>query len=200
MDKLKNISNKSNEYLNKLNYSVKISKYFKNLVLMFKSFIVGYIKLFKIIIIHLNIFRIFIFWCQLKKNKKIIFDNLLTEQFNHSILEFIYIPFLLIIFIIQPWNYDLFQKFFEAKYCCNKLKTFRKILIRFFKDFRYIFIFFLLMITIIDTIPTILLLIRIIKIKFFPNEKNKLTYALNYKTEEFRTELVHIYNKNIKKL
>ena len=55
------------------------------------------------------------------------------------------------------------------------------------------------MITLIDTIPTILLIIRRFKKKFNPTEDNELIYSLHYKTDDFETELRQIYNKNLKK-
>ena len=139
------------------------------------------------------------FWSKFKKNKKITIDNLIAEQFNHTILEFIYDPFLLVIIILEPWNYEPMQEFFKAKDCSSKFKIFRKLIILFFNDIRLVVIFFLLMITVIDIIPTFLLIIRSIKRKYFLSEENKLIYSLNYKTEDFRVELRQIYNKNVKK-
>jgi hypothetical protein len=55
------------------------------------------------------------------------------------------------------------------------------------------------MITLIDAIPTILLIIRRLKKQYSPTENNKLIYNLNYKTDDFETELRQIYNKNVKK-
>lgn len=115
-------------------------------------------------------------------------------------MEFIYIPFLLVIIILEPWNYDLINSFFDAKDCRTKFDIFKKIIITFFKDIILAIIFILLLVTLIDTIPTIFLIIRTIKRKHFPTEENKLTYNLHYKTEDFRIELRQIYNKNVKKI
>ena len=197
--KLKNSSKNSIEYTNKRIYKTKFSKYCFNLGLITKSLLFGYILIFKMIMIHLNIFRIFIFWYNFKKNKKINFINLVSNQYRLSIIELIFVPFLLIIIILEPWNYDLLHKFLSTENCDSKCSIFGELIIRFFKDFKYIFIFILLMITLLGTIPTIILIIRSIKRKFFPKEENKLVYAVNYKTEDFRTELLQIYNKSIKK-
>lgn len=68
------------------------------------------------------------------------------------------------------------------------------------KDFVLSIIFTLLLVTLIDIIPTILLVIRTIKRKIFPTKENKLAYSLYYKTDDFRIELLQIYNKNVKKI
>ena len=114
-------------------------------------------------------------------------------------MEFIYVPFILLIIILEPWNYELMSELFKKNTCGSKFDTFRKLIIIFVNDIILVIIFILLMITVIDTIPTILLIIRSIKRKFYPTEENKLKYNLNYKTEDFKTELKTLYNKNVKK-
>ena len=198
--KLRNYKIKSSEYTKKVTYSISFSKYINNLSLIFKSFIKGYILIFKLIFIHISIFRTFIFWYNFKKNKNTHFDSLVNTQFKYTKKEIVYLPFLIIIMFLQPWNYEYLIEFLKAENSESKSDKFRQLVLRFFKDFRYIFIYILLMITLIDTIPTILLTIRSIKRKFFPSEKNKLIYALKYKSEDFRKELYQIYNKNIKKI
>ncbi len=101
-NKLKNINHKSEEYLNKIGNLTNFQKYCKNLVLIFISFIYGYVLAFEFIFIHLNIFRIFKLWSKFKKEENIIFADLLSEQFKYAILEFIYIPFLYVMIILEP--------------------------------------------------------------------------------------------------
>ena len=151
------------------------------------------------ILIHLNIFRIIIFWVKFKNNNNNTFDNLTSEQYNQSILELIYIPFLLFIIILEPWNYPLLLEFLEAKDCSSKYKIFKQLVLIFLNDIKICIIFILLIVTLIDTIPTILLVIRSLKKKYYSTEENKLIYSLNYKTDDFRIELSQIYNKNVKK-
>ena len=198
-NKLKNISNKSEEYLNKNGNYTNIKKYSKNLGLIFNSFIYGYILAFKFCFIHLNIFRIIKLWSKFKKEDNIIFENLISEQFNFAILEFIYTPFLYVMIILEPWNFEFLNEFLEAKDCNSKASNFCKLFIKFIHDIRLLFIFILLMITLIDAIPTILLIIRRLKKQYSPTENNKLIYNLHYKTDDFETELRQIYNKNVKK-
>ena len=114
-NKLKNIGKKSEEYLNKKGNLINNKKYYHNLKLIFNSFIYGYILAFKFILIHLNIFRIFIFWSKFIKDVNISSDNLISEQFNYAILEFIYTPFLYVIIILEPWNFELLKEFLEEK-------------------------------------------------------------------------------------
>ena len=157
-NKFNNIQNKSANYVNNnnnLKEKNELVKYKNNLLLIFEKLMIGYILIFKGIVIILNIFRIFILFLKFRKNK--IKTKEKFEKFG-----------------------DLFKQFF--------------------KDFFYIFIFLLLIISLIDAIPTLLLVFRSIKRKIFPSEENKLIYALNYKTENFRTELIQIYNKNVKKI
>ena len=101
--------------------------------------------------------------------------------------------------ILEPWNYEPLKEFLEAKYCYSKFKIFIHMVKLFFKDIRLMLIFVLLMITLIDTIPTILLIIRSIKKKLYPTKENELAYSSYYKTGDFRIELRKIYNKNTKK-
>ena len=200
----KNIHNKSIEYVNK-NYNLEkkydLNKYNENLGIICNSLCNGYALIFKLTVIFLNIFRIFILWSKVRKNKKQYYlSYIIWKQYNLAIIELIYLPFLICILILQPWNYEIIQEFLKAKNCSTKFQKFKHLFVRFFKDFFYIFIFLLLMITLIDTITTLLLVFRSIKRKLFPSEENKLTYALKYKTENFRTELIQIYNKNVKKI
>ena len=206
-NKFNNIQNKSANYVNNnnnLKEKNELVKYKNNLLLIFEKLMIGYILIFKGIVIILNIFRIFILFLKFRKNKiktkEVNINNLIDDQFKYAIMELIFIPFLLIISILQPWNYELIKEFFEAKSCGTKFEKFGDLFKQFFKDFFYIFIFLLLMISLIDAIPTLLLVFRSIKRKIFPSEENKLIYALNYKTENFRTELIQIYNKNVKKI
>ena len=198
-NKLKNINHKSEEYLNKIGNLTNFQKYCKNLVLIFISFIYGYVLAFEFIFIHLNIFRIFKLWSKFKKEENIIFADLLSEQFKYAILEFIYTPFLYVMIILEPWNFEFLNQFLEAKDCNSKASNFGKLFIKFINDIRLIFIFLLLMIALIEAIPTILLIIRRFKKQYFPTEDNKLVYNLYYKTDDFETELRQIYNKNVKK-
>ena len=199
INKLKNNNKVRKEYTRKIKFSFRISNYFENVLLMFNSLIDGYILIFELFIIHLTIFRIFFFWGKFKKSDKATFVNLVKNQFSYAILEFFYTPFLFVIIILNPWNYGLILTFFEEKDCESKFNKFKTIIITFMKDITLAIILILLLVTLIDTIPTILLIIRTIKRKIFPTEENKLTYNLNYKPEDFRTELRQIYNKNVKK-
>ena len=198
----------SNEYIlentddknNEKNHSCFCHKYFDNLILIFKSFINGYILIFEFSFIHITIFRTFFFWNKfIKRDKDTSLEKLINEQFNFTIMEFIYVPFLLLIIILEPWNYELMFEFFEGKDCETKADKFKKLIVIFVNDIFIIFIFILLLITITDTIPTILLVIRCIKKKFYPSEENKLIFNLNYKTDDFKTELKTIYNKHTRK-
>ena len=201
-NKLKNIDNKYIE--NYKNNSVKTksicSKYCNNLSNIIESLIYGYKIIFKMIFIHLNIVRIFIFWSKKIKNNYESFEKLIDEQFNLSIKEFIFTPFLFIFFIIEPWNYKYHLEFFKEKSFINKAKIFYELIKIFLQDIFIVFILILLLISIIDTIPTILLIIRSIKKFVFPTEENILTYNLNYKTNDFKYELRQIYYKNVKKI
>ena len=198
-NKLKNINNKSEEYINKFGNILNMNKYCKNLELIFNSFIYGYILAFKFIFIHLNIFRIFKLWSKFKKEDKLVFEDAISDQFNYAILEFIYTPFLYVMIILEPWNFEILSEFLEAEDCNSKASKFCKLFIKFIHDIRLIFIFILLMVTLIDTIPTIMLIFRKFKKHLYPTEENKLVYNLHYKTDDFETELRQIYNKNLKK-
>ena len=199
---------KSNEYIlentddykNDKIHSCFCHKYYDNLILIFKSFINGYILIFEFSFIHITIFRTFFFWNKfIKRDKDTPLGKLIKEQFKFTLMEFIYVPFLLLIIILEPWNYELMLEFFEGKDCAAKADKFKKLIVIFMNDIFIIVIFILLLVTIIDTIPTILLVIRCIKKKFYPSEKNKLIFNLNYKTDDFKTELKTIYNKNVRK-
>jgi len=193
---LENTDNKNNDK----NHSCFCHKYFDNLILIFKSFINGYILIFEFSFIHMTIFRTFFFWNKfIKRDKDTSLEKLIKEQFKFTIMEFIYVPFLLLIIILEPWNFELMIEFFEGKDCGAKADKFKKLIVIFVNDIFIIFIFILLLITITDTIPTILLVIRCIKKKFYPSEENKLIFNLNYKTDDFKTELKTIYNKHTRK-
>ena len=193
---LENTDNKNNDK----NHSCFCHKYFDNLILIFKSFINGYILIFEFSFIHITIFRTFFFWNKfIKRDKDTSLEKLIKEQFKFTIMEFIYVPFLLLIIILEPWNFELMIEFFEGKDCGAKADKFKKLIVIFVNDIFIIFIFILLLITITDTIPTILLVIRCIKKKFYPSEENKLIFNLNYKTDDFKTELKTIYNKHARK-
>ena len=181
-------------------HSCFLGKYFDNLFTIFKSFIRGYVLIFEFIFIHATLFRTFFFWNKfIKKDKDFSFENLIDEQFNYAIMEFIYVPFILVIIILEPWNYEIMFEFFDKKNCRDKSEIFRKLIIIFVNDIILVIIFILLMISIINTIPTILLIIRSIKRKCYPSEENKLKYNLYYKTDDFKTELKTLYGKNVKK-
>ncbi len=154
--KLKNHKEISLEYNNKTKETIDCSKYCDNLKLIFLSFIRGYILIFKFICIHLNICRIIYFWIKFKKDDKISFENMIDAQYKLSIIELIYTPYIYIIIIIEPWNYDSMKKFLEEKDCSTKFNEFIKLIKLFVNDIRLILMFILLMITLIDTIPTIL--------------------------------------------
>ena len=187
LNKLKNGNIYTPEYINKEKSSINLSKYNKYLSSIFKSFIFGYISAIQLIFIHINIFRIFIFWSRYKKEDNITFENLISEQFRLSILELIYIPFLILVIILEPWNYELIQQFLEEDYCNSKFRIFKQLIVKFVNDIRIGIIFLILMVSFIDTIPTVLLIIRSIKKNYNPTEENKLAYHLNYKTEDFKT-------------
>ncbi len=201
-NKLKNIDNKyiENYKNNSVNTKINCSKYCNNLIEIIESLIYGYKIIFKMIFIHLNIVRIFIFWSKKIKNNYESFEKLLDEQFNLSIKEFIFTPYLFIFFIIEPWNYKYHLDFFNEKSFINKAKIFYELIKIFLQDIFIVFILILLLISIIDTIPTILLIIRSIKKFVFPTEENILIYNLNYKTNDFKYELRQIYYKNVKKI
>ncbi len=154
--KLKNHKEISLEYNNKTKETIDCSKYCDNLKLIFLSFIRGSILIFKFICIHLNICRIIYFWIKFKKDDKISFENMIDAQYKLSIIELIYTPYIYIIIIIEPWNYDSMKKFLEEKDCSTKFNEFIKLIKLFVNDIRLILMFILLMITLIDTIPTIL--------------------------------------------
>jgi len=204
LSKFRNINNKSINYISEKNIIDKMFElkniYPNNLYQIFKSMIAGYILIFRGIIIILNFFRIFILFYKFRRNKKVNNYKLIKEQYDHAIIELVYIPFILIMSILQPWNYEIIKEFFKAKNCGDKFNKFANLFFWFFIDLFFIFIFLLLMITLIDAMPALFLVIRSTKRKFFPSEQNKLTYALKYKTEKFRVELMQIYNKNVKKI
>jgi hypothetical protein len=157
---LENTHDKDNDK----NHSCFCYKYFDNLIMIFKSFINGYILIFEFCFIHITLFRTVFFWSKfIKRDKDTSLEKLIKEQFKYTIMEFIYVPFLLVIIILEPWNYELMLEFFEGKDCGTKADKFKKLIVIFVNDIFIIFIFILLMVTIIDTIPTILLIIRSIK-------------------------------------
>ena len=205
-NKIKNYERYSIEFIdkekdNEIKLSNACNKYCDKLITIFKSMIEGYILIFQFIIIHITLFRSFVFWYKLiKKINNYTVKDLAKEQFNYIIMEFIYIPFLLIIIILEPWNFEIMKQFFNADNCLGKFDKFKELIIIFVNDILLVIILILLMITLIDTIPTILLIIRSIKLKFNPSEENNIRYNLNYKTNNFKTELRTIYNKNIKKI
>ena len=199
-NKLINYDGYTLENNNNKNIFSYINKYCQNLITIFKSFIYGYILIFEFIFIHITLFRTISLWKKFtKKENNISLELLIKEQFNLAIKEFIFIPFILIIIILEPWNYELMLDFFSEKYFSDKLDKFGQLIILFINDILLLVIFILLMVTIIDTIPTILLIVRSIKKKCYPTEENKLKYNLNYKTDDFKTELKTLYNKNVKK-
>jgi len=57
-------------------------------------------------------------------DENISFENLLSEQFNYAILAFIYIPFLYVIIILEPWNFDFLNEFLEGKIAIQKIQNF----------------------------------------------------------------------------
>ena len=205
-NKIKNYEINSIEYINtnnknEIKFNNICTKYCDNLTSIFFSFINGCILIFEFIVIHITLFRSFVFYYKLiKKDKNISTKEIINEQFNYIIMEFIYIPFLLPIIILEPWNYELLKQFFYKGNCKDKSDKFKELIIIFINDILLVIILISLLITIIDTIPTILLIIRSIKLKFYPSEENKINFNLNYKTDNFKTELKTIYNKNIKKL
>ena len=206
-NKIKEKDNYCIQYINNLNnerdailYCEKNCNY---LGTMFISLFNGYHLIFGFIIIHLTFFRIFIFWkifIKLRIDNNFSFSNLIKVQLNLVLIEFIYMPVMTLIFVLEPWNCYLFIEFFKAVNCDDKFKEFIKELEIFFNDIIFVIKLLLIIITVIDIVSTILLIIRILKIKYFPTEENKLIYNLKYKTEDFKTELNNIYNKRVRKI
>ena len=201
-NKFKNNKKNIENYLKFQQNKNPFSKYLGNLLIITESLIYGYKIIFEFIFINLNllnIIRIFFFWSKLIKNNYESIEKLLDEQFILCIKEFIFTPFLFIFLILEPWNYKYHLEFFNEYHLENKVKKFYELIKIFLKDIFTVLILILLLISIIDTIPTILLIKRSIKKNIFPTEENILIYNLNYKTNDFKYELRQLYYKNVKK-
>ncbi len=198
------ISNSKKSYnfdysLNKRYYKTIIKELCDNFNLQFSSFLEGYKLIFEFILISLNLIRLIYFWKDFYNSKETL-KQLIEKHSILSIKELPFFPFMLIFCIIEPWNYSEIIKFFDIDDCKEKVNIFFKMFKIFLLDLYVLFMFITLIITLIDSIPCILLLIRSLKKNILKREDDILNYHKNYKTDNFKTELRFLFYKHNRKI
>ena len=178
------------------------NKYNDCLKQTFKSWFNGYLLILKFIFIHMEIIRAGYLWynycCNNKKNKSL--KKLISKHFTHAYMEFFYVPFIIIICVLEPWNIFAVDKLFKCKKGIDKFNCFKKLLYLFFMDLFTVLIVFFLILSITDTYSCIILIIRALNKNVFKKDSDSIAvYDANYKND-FKTELRNIYSKNLKKI
>ena len=200
LNKLKNFKLLSSKYLEHTTYKLSVIYYLNNLTKVFKSFIIGYILIFKFIFIHITIFRSFTLWYDFFKRKKQKFSTLIHENYSYALKEILFIHFLFIVTIIEPWNSNMIFDFFKKKTFKLKLLKFIEIIQEFIFDIFNILLYIFLIVSLIDLVPTVQLTIRTFKKNFIKRDIDYVIYNTYYKSKKFSYELRKIYYHNLYKL
>lgn len=113
--------------------------------------------------------------------------------------DLVFLPFLLIMCITEPWNICSILHYFKFRKYQDKKNYFLEICYMFIYDIITISITILLLLSVINTYSCLLLIIRTIKKNIKRDSDSIALYEANY-NYEFKFEVRLLYYKNLKKI
>jgi hypothetical protein len=136
----------------------------------------------------------------LSSNDPYLFRFLLNKNFSILFLEIYFYPFIILFALITPWSILKMKKFFSVKEFGQKIEIFfKELLYDFIHDLYTMLSVVVVLLSVVNTLPMIVLIYHSFKRNFIGDENSILQYDLLYKND-FRDEAKALSSGIFKKI